>query len=84
MFSQARIFYPLLFKSFTASQRIVSALYYDSSIMRWGHSRVSKMLMDICLYMSASIVSNLRRFGHKQVDLKYVQQFVSTDMINFK
>lgn len=52
--------------------------------MRWGHSRVSKMLMDICLYMSASIFSNLRRFGHKQVDLKYVQQFVSTDMINFK
>ena len=32
--------------------------------------------------MSASIFSNLRRFGHKQADLKYVQHFVTTDAIN--
>ena len=41
-------------------------------------------LMDSFLYMSASIFSNLRRFGHKQVDLKYIQEFVTTDVINFK
>ena len=42
------------------------------------------MLMAIFLSVSASIFSNLRRFGSKQVDLKYVQQFVTTDVINFK
>ena len=63
----------------------MSAPHYDSSLMRWGHFRVSEMLiMDIFPSMSASIFSNLRRFGHKQVDLKYVQQFVTTDVINFK
>ena len=40
-------------------------------------------LMDSFLYMSASIFSNLRRFGHKQVDLKYVQEFVTTDFDKF-
>ena len=79
-------FLSMIFKSFKASHvvRIVSALYYDSSLMRLGHSRVSEMIMDIFPSMGASIFSNLSRFGHNQVDLKKVQHFVTTDVVNFK
>lgn len=52
--------------------------------MRLGHSRVSEMIMDIFPSMGASIFSNLSRFGHNQVDLKNVQHFVTTDVVNFK